>query len=189
MADVLLTFENPVAGGDGRSYTARACGREADGGLWEGWLEFVPENGSPVLRSERETTQPNRTDAEYWATGLTPVYLEGALRRTLEPREPVYEAPPDRPAYAGPAPPRGHGRTARAQAVLDPFSVRTKGEEILRRELGALRAWHLRNIVHAYALADEHRVDLEALEEPELVELIVEATRERPDGGPAPPTP
>ena len=72
--------------------------------------------------------------------------------------------------------------------MLDPFSVRAKGEEILRRELGALRAWHLRNIVHAYALADEHRVDLEALEEPELVELIVEATRERPDGGPAPPS-
>ena len=89
MADVLLTFEKPVAGGDGRTYTARACGRETDGGLWEGWLEFVPENGSPVLRSERETTQPNRTDAEYWATGLTPVYREGALRRTLEPREPV----------------------------------------------------------------------------------------------------
>jgi hypothetical protein len=69
--------------------------------------------------------------------------------------------------------------------VLDPFSVRTKGEEILRRELGALRAWHLRNIVQAYSLADEHRVDLEALDEPELVELIVQATRERPAGAPA----
>lgn len=187
MADVFLTFEKPVTDGDGRSYTARACGRETDGGLWEAWLEFVPENGSPVLRSERETTQPNRTDTEYWATGLTPVYLEGALRRTLEPRQPVYEAPPPgRPAYAGPAPPRGNGRTARAQAVLDPFSVRAKGEEILRRELGALRAWHLRNIVQAYALADEHRVDLEALGEPELVELIVEATRDRPAGAPKP---
>jgi hypothetical protein len=62
--------------------------------------------------------------------------------------------------------------------VLDPFSVRTKsGEEVLRRELGALRAWHLRNIVRAYGLADEHAVDLEALSEPELVALIVSATR------------
>lgn len=180
MSDVLHTFESALEDGDGRSYTARACGRESDGGRWEGWIEFVPENGSPVLRSERETTQPNRTDAEYWAGGLTPVYLEGALQRTLEPREPVYEAPPDRPAYSGPAPPRGHERAARAKAVLDPFSVRAKGEEILRRELGALRAWHLRNIVRAYRLADEHRLDLESLGEPELVDLIVSATRDPP---------
>lgn len=182
MAEIVLTFEKPLTDGEGRSYTARACGRETDRGRWEGWIEFLPADDSPVLRSERETTQPNRTDAEYWATGITPVYLEGALRRTLEPREPVFEPPPGRPAYAGPAPPRGHERGARTQAVLDPYSVRTKGEEILRRELGALRAWHFRNIVQAYRMADEHRVDLEDLAEPELVELIVEATRERPAG-------
>ena len=33
----------------------------------------------------RETTQPNRRDTEYWATGLTYVYLEGALHRALNP--------------------------------------------------------------------------------------------------------
>ena len=38
-----------------------------------------------AVRSGRETTQPNLTDLEYWAQGLTPVYLEGALRRALEP--------------------------------------------------------------------------------------------------------
>ena len=36
-----------------------------------------------TLRSFRETTQPNLTDLRYWATGLTPVYLEGALERIL----------------------------------------------------------------------------------------------------------
>lgn len=178
MPEVLLDYETPVIAAGGRRYAARACGRETENGLWEGWLEFVPEDDSPVLRSGRETTQPNRTDAEYWATGLTPVYLEGALRRTLEPTEPIHEAPPGEPAYEGPAPPRGHEHQARATAVLDPFSVRSKGgEEILRRELGALRAWHLRNIVRAYRLADEHRLDLESLDEPELVEIVVSATR------------
>lgn len=178
MAEVFINYEKPVLGVDGGRYTARACGRETENGLWEGWIEFVPEDGSAVLRSERETTQPNRADTEYWATGITPIYLEGALRRTLEPREPVFEAPPGRPAYDGPVPPAESARVARAVAVLDPFSVRTKsGEEVLHRELGALRAWHLRNIVRAYGLADEHAVDLEALSEPELVALIVSATR------------
>jgi hypothetical protein len=180
MAEVLLDYEKPLTGDDGRRYAARACGREGDRGLWEGWIEFLPEDGSPVLRSERETTQPNRADTEYWATGITPIYLEGALRRTLEPREPVFEAPPGQPAYHGPAPHPEGARVAHAVAVLDPFSVRTKsGEEVLRRELGALRAWHLRNIVRAHGLADEHRVDLEALGEPDLVDLIVLATAVR----------
>ena len=179
MGDVLLDYERPVVDPGGVRYAARACGRETEAGLWEGWIEFIPSDGSPVLRSERETTQPNRADTEYWATGITPIYLEGALRRTLEPREPVFEAPPGQPAYDGPAPPPESARVARATAVLDPFSVRTKsGEEVLRRELGALRAWHLRNIVRAYGLADEHRVDLESLGEPELVDLIVTATRD-----------
>ena len=35
------------------------------------------------VQSPRETTQPNLTDLNYWATGLTPVYLEGALARAL----------------------------------------------------------------------------------------------------------
>jgi hypothetical protein len=54
-------------------------------GLWEGWIEFIPTDGGAPLRSRRETTQPNRDDAVYWATGLTPVYLEGALERALRP--------------------------------------------------------------------------------------------------------
>ena len=44
-------------------------------------IEFVPVHGGTPLRSSRETTQPNKADAEYWASGLTMVYLEGALER------------------------------------------------------------------------------------------------------------
>ena len=83
MAEVLVTFSDTITG-DSVPYRARACGREMDDGRWEGWIEFEALDGSTVLRSGRETTQPNRIDTEYWATGLTPVYLEGALDRALQ---------------------------------------------------------------------------------------------------------
>jgi hypothetical protein len=83
MAEILLEFATPITGDDGRTYKARACGDEMVGGLWQGWIEFLPEDGAPV-RSPRETTQPNREDAIYWATGLTPVFLEGSLRRAQD---------------------------------------------------------------------------------------------------------
>jgi len=35
----------------------------------------------PVLRTEQETSQPNRAAIEYWADGLEPIYLDGALAR------------------------------------------------------------------------------------------------------------
>ena len=35
----------------------------------------------PVLRTDQETSQPNRSALEYWADGLEPIYLEGALAR------------------------------------------------------------------------------------------------------------
>lgn len=83
MAEVLLTFSDRVVGKDGSSFVARAWGDERPDGLWEGWIEFTSDAGD-LLRSGRETTQPNRTDTAYWATGLTPVYLEGALTRALD---------------------------------------------------------------------------------------------------------
>lgn len=73
MVEVFMQFTEPVVA-DGIAYTARACGAPMADGSWEGWLEFTPLDGDPVLRSSRETTQPNRGDAIYWATGLTPVY-------------------------------------------------------------------------------------------------------------------
>ncbi|MDQ3698324.1 MAG: hypothetical protein M3373_09910 [Gemmatimonadota bacterium] len=85
MTDILLHFEADVVTPGGARYAPRACGRLRDDGLWEGWIEFVPDDGGAGLRTGRETTQPNRTDLVYWATGLSAVYLEGALQRALEP--------------------------------------------------------------------------------------------------------
>ena len=84
MAEVLLEFDASVNGRDGNNYGARACGRVMDDGhRWEGWIEFVPTHGGTVLRTPRETVQPNRQDTIYWATGLSEAYLEGALERAL----------------------------------------------------------------------------------------------------------
>lgn len=103
---VLLQFENAVTGEDGQGYIARVCGRQAADNMWEGWIEFDPGGGAPVLRTPRETTQPNQPDLEYWATGLTEAYLQGALERAMHPAGPdlrprTLDA---KPTYDGPAP-------------------------------------------------------------------------------------
>jgi hypothetical protein len=167
MAEVLVQFQEPISA-EGKFYVARVCGRAApDGDGWEGWIEFVPGDGSEVLRSRRETRQSSRADLLYWATGLTQVYLEGSLERTLAPERPVRIAVTAAPAYDGPAP----------EAVLDPFSVYAKGEDLLRQELHALSAWHLRNIVQAYSLFDADAPELQTLTRPELAERIILAVR------------
>ena len=177
MAEVFVEFAEPVVTKGGAAYIARACGSEADNGHWQGWLEFIPVDGSTPLRSGRETTQPNRQDTEYWATGLTPVYLEGALDRALNPLartpskpspEPVFDAPADIPV-ANPS----------RESVLNPFSVYRKGEDLLRRQLSALSAWHLVNIIDAYELSTQSARDLAATPASVLVELIVAAVRAR----------
>ena len=70
---------------DGSKYKARVLGFERDDGKWEGRIEFQNGSGKP-LATGHETTQPNLTDLQYWATGLEPIYLEGALQRALRSR-------------------------------------------------------------------------------------------------------
>ena len=82
--ETFVQFSTPLQDDTGRTYIAHACGSEMSDGLWQGWVEFLPTDGGTALATGRETTQPNRTDTEYWATGLTEVYLEGALQRALD---------------------------------------------------------------------------------------------------------
>lgn len=178
MAEVLVQFTDPVADQDGHFYTARACGGEMDGGLWQGWIEFVPAGASEPVRSGRETTQPNRSDAIYWATGLTHVYLEGALRRALNPlvrpaQREIARSVFDEPARAAEVAPGS------VESVLNPFSVYRKGEALLRRQLSALSAWHLVNITRDYSLSGLSLEELNARPAPDLVELIISAVREQ----------
>lgn len=179
MAEVLLEYPDAVTSDGGKNYIARACASPNGGGTWMGWIEFVPIGEGEPVRSGRETTQPNRQDTLYWATGLTPVYLEGALRRALRPTVRPIAAEPAPPFFDTPAEPfvtEGGG----GEAVLDPFSVYQKGEALLRRQLAALAGWHLVNIIRKYSLSDEDPARLSAREPAELVERIVSAVREQP---------
>jgi hypothetical protein len=82
MAELLQEYANAVIDADDTTYVVRSYGEERSDGTWIGWLEFHPTDDSePVLRTEQETSQPNRTALEYWATGLEPVYFEGAFER------------------------------------------------------------------------------------------------------------
>jgi hypothetical protein len=188
MAHVVAVFDPPLKLTNGRIYTAQACGRQRDDGRWEGWLEFVPDDGSVVLRSQRETTQRDLADLEYWAGGLTPVYLQGALDRTLTPPPAVVEPPQIPAVYDEPAPRNSVGAPitlsesnsvlAETEAVLDPFSVYARGEGELVRQLATLSSEQLRAIVAVYNLAYSV-TDLDALTDTELIAWIVGAVRER----------
>jgi hypothetical protein len=82
MPEHIHTLSTPVRGGVGTTYEAHVLGERRSDGTWSGWLEFRPvgQSGRP-LRTGQETTQPDRSALDYWAGGLEPVYLEGALAR------------------------------------------------------------------------------------------------------------
>ena len=88
MSSLIHEFRDEVGDADGHVYTARAMGRQRKGRtVWEGWLEFTPRGGGgQVRKSPIETTQPNPKALAYWASGLEPVYLEGALERAITSR-------------------------------------------------------------------------------------------------------
>jgi hypothetical protein len=174
MVQVVRTIDIPVLL-NGVPYHAQVCARP-DGHMWEGWIEFIADDGTDVRRTARETTQPDFHAVAYWASGLSGTYLEGALARTLaKPTLTTHAAAA--PYFDGPDQSFDvvvRGPVEVDRAVLDPFSVAAKGEDLLRRELGALRSWHLRNIIRVYELA-EPSADLETLTAPELIDMIVAA--------------
>ena len=81
MAELIQTYAEVVRDALGEEYTAHAYGEARDGGTWEGGLEFAPASGGAPLRTGRETTQPDRDALAYWASGLEPIYLDGAFAR------------------------------------------------------------------------------------------------------------
>ena len=85
MAELLQEYSTHVTGPDDTIYIVRSYGEERSDGTWAGWLEFhTTDVDKPTLRTGQETSQPNRTTIEYWATGLEPVYFEGAFERAHE---------------------------------------------------------------------------------------------------------
>lgn len=173
MAEVLVKFSEAVTDRSGATYTAQVCGREANE-VWEGWIEFIPNDpGAEPLRTARETTQPNRVDLRYWASGLTVVFLEGALERAKAPTHQVRSHTVDaEPRFSEPAPAtRPETVSQPPRAVLNPFEVYAQGEDVLRQELTALDAGHLRNVLLRYGSDTE--ADLAGLRAPELRERVL----------------
>lgn len=80
-SELVQEYAGQLEGQGGSLYAARAFGERREDGNWEGWIEFQPAGGGQTLRTGRETTQPDRDALAYWASGLEPVYLEGALGR------------------------------------------------------------------------------------------------------------
>jgi hypothetical protein len=180
MAEVLVEYSDTIVGPGRVGYHAQACGSRTADGRWEGWIEFQPLTGGAPIRSPRETTQPHQAEAVYWARGLTAVYLEGALTRALNPTV-IREVAAPEPYFDKPAPEVIHKTVARpsASAVLNPFAVYEKSEDLLQRQLGALSAWHLVNIIVAYRLSDEPLEVLNALPPANLIERIMTGVREQ----------
>jgi hypothetical protein len=176
MAEVLVSFEHPVRDELGEYY-ARAVGRRAGDGMWEGWIEFTAiDGGTEVLVTSVESRQPEREHLVYWATGLTPIFLEGALRRARRPvsvRVRAVEIPnsaepkPRDPLVARVMP-------AGPEPVLDPFEVGGKNLDILRQELGALNRPRLLNIIAAYEL-NPAGGDLSWMSDRQLIQFVVTA--------------
>ena len=77
--ELIHSFTTTVTDELGRSWTPRAYGRP-DENVWRGWIVFVNDDGE-IVETDAETSQPDRGALEYWATGIEPIYLDGALAR------------------------------------------------------------------------------------------------------------
>ena len=87
MGELLQEYSTRVIGTDGTSYAVRSYAEERVDGAWIGLLEFHPPDVTkPVMHTGQETSQPSRATVEYWASGLEPIYFEGALARAQRKR-------------------------------------------------------------------------------------------------------
>lgn len=84
--DLVHTYSEVVRDPEGRGYAASVRAKERIDGMWEVWLEFRGLGRDVTLRTPRESEQPNRRAVRYWASGLQPSYLDGALLRATRTR-------------------------------------------------------------------------------------------------------
>ena len=171
MAEVLRSFDEPIRHASG-TYHARVVGRYAEDGMWEGWLEFVPmDKGGELVVSAAESRQPERVHLEYWAQGLSLVYVEGSLERALHPIS-VRVRPTELPASDGPAARVVVSAPGGPRPILDPFEVGARSLDILGQELRALGRGRVLQIIAAYSL-NPNGHDLAQMNDEQLVRLAV----------------
>ena len=106
MSTEVHAFTTAVRDADGHPYRAVARGERRADGTWIGWIDFEPVPAGGLVRSSpRETTQPGLPALRYWALGLEPVSLEGALARAISAA--TRSGRRDRRAAQGVEPPSG----------------------------------------------------------------------------------
>jgi hypothetical protein len=128
-----LVHERDIAITDdsGRLYDGlRVYAVSQTGGTWAGILEFLPADGSDPIRSARETTQSSPDGIAYWATGLQPIYFDGALERAQ--RHPV-DVEPVGTTTVGHRVARVEVETADLQLPLRVMATRTLTRGLRRR--------------------------------------------------------
>lgn len=176
MSERIHTYSYGFDGPSGRHYRVHVHGHERRDETWAGWLVFEPDDGGEPIVTGRETTQPNRTDLEYWAGGLEIAYFEGALQRALHAIA-QYD-PYEQLSDAGKGGTGGTRERPQPHAVLNPFAVYMQGHELLRQELRALSPDHLRRIARAYRLAGDGE-DLDEMDGEALAARILAEVKSR----------
>jgi hypothetical protein len=175
MAEVLRSFDEPIKDQLG-TYHARVVGRHAEDKMWEGWLEFEPIDGKGhLVVGPVESRQPEREHLAYWAGGLSPIFVEGALRRAQNPlvvRTRIIEDPVSH--HPAPRMVTGPPREVKPEAVLNPFEVGGRNLDILAQELRALNRPRLLNIIAAFDL-NPSKQDIAWMSDAQLVRFIVVA--------------
>lgn len=79
--ELIRELTDQIADGDGSRYVVQVYGQARRDGMWVGWIAFVEPDAATALRTDAETSQPDRAALAYWADGLQPTYLEGAFAR------------------------------------------------------------------------------------------------------------
>jgi hypothetical protein len=77
--ELIHSFSASITDESGRAWRAHAFGRPS-ANLWLGWIAFTDAAGV-TIETDVETSQPDRKALEYWATGVEPIYLDGAFAR------------------------------------------------------------------------------------------------------------
>ena len=146
MSRLVHEFSTLVEGPNGTEHTARVRGEEeVENGHWQGWIEFVPADGGAALQTSRETTQSSWEHLRYWASGLSPSYLEMAIRRARRTDSTSPEPPPPlRPPTFDPE--RIHEE--REGAPVARLEIETLDPSLARRVMRAdeLRAGRVRRV-------------------------------------------
>jgi hypothetical protein len=109
MPYVVRRFEGRISHA-GLAYRAEAWAAPLDH-RWQGGVRFICPEAGVVLTTGRETVQCDVDGVVYWAAGLRPVYLDGALRRAADRARGRRQPAPLRARLAA-----SSGRTVRASS-------------------------------------------------------------------------